>query len=514
MQIRIQQKRLVFKAPVNEIVRDFSLEIYKEWELYCLVQQHSIKINERVIVNQIRPIPYNKMEILYLLIICVVSGLTMTNVQAQCNQATCTAFTNITTCLGIITVDHGFAGTGYNTGQGSISSEGLTCGSQQPGLQTHLFQFEVNMPGLYIIQTLNIGDGDPTMQVATCSGEIVGCNDEADNTTHNARLELALQPGISYIASVTKYDSYEDEVNFDLQIIPQCVSTTLTPSQCFGTKGEPDLVVSDLDLKGAKEQLVLPCGSKMSGLDDFVFRFQVETDGVFSISTNNIGDSDTTMAIYDEFNELLGCNDDVGVPANLQASRASLANDDEQSLTAIVLAGVRSEVVVRLNASVQYVGVVSKFDKNTADLKFDVVIKPGKLPGDAPEPTGTPGDDGVLIGTIVGAVSATLFVTALILAVIVKKRASSSSGTKETDKDIPVATFNRSTGQFEYDWRRQSVPHEKDIPVESFNRRTGQFEYDWRRQSIALGEEYPESDNPLFAPHPLMVRASHSENPE
>lgn len=420
-------------------------------------------------------------------------GLTVANyVQAiSCHDATCNAIGNVTTCLGVINTD--VIAANLTTAMGLVQSQGLTCGSQQPGLQTHLLQFAVEYPGLYAIQTANIGEGDPTMQVMTCTGEIVGCNDEADETTHNSRLKLSLEPGVQYVAMINKYDSYENEVDFDLHITPECVSTSLSPSLCFGIKQEADLVTANLTLDGTTDQLVLPCGSQEIGLDDFVFPFEVASSGVYTISTENIGDSDTTLAIYDEQIHLLGCNDDVGLPDNLRAPQGPMNAADEQRLFAILLASVRSEVALRLNASTKYIGVVSKFNKHTLDLKFDVVIKPGTLPIDTPTSPETPSHDfSLMVGAIVGAVCAVL--VTVVLLVTTARRFSISA---RTTKSEGVA----------------ATPDTEEIAAETVNRKTGQFEYDWKRRSIGLSEDKLESDNPLFAhPHPLLAPAIEAES--
>jgi hypothetical protein len=89
-----------------------------------------------------------------------------------------------------------FVASNLTTAMGLVQSQELRCGSQQPGLQTHLLQFAVEYPGLYTIQTANIREGDPTMQVMTCSGVVLGCYDEEDEITPNSRITLSLQPGV------------------------------------------------------------------------------------------------------------------------------------------------------------------------------------------------------------------------------------------------------------------------------------------------------------------------------
>jgi hypothetical protein len=270
------------------------------------------------------------------------------NSLAGCSQGACSSYSNPNSCFGTISTSS-VTQTGLNTNL-ATGVFSMTCGSKQSGLKDFLSQFQVQTNGIYNIQTSNIGSGDPVLQVNTCSGQVVDCNDDLSGSTRNSQLQLALVPGVQYVAAVSKYDSGSSEVVYDLTISPICTCSSFLPSQCFGSNAFTDQ--TGLTLAGTSDQITQTCGSGETGLKDFAAHFQVPTSGTYNVFTDNIGNSDTTMSIYTCSGTLVGCNDDV-----------------------VLNSVYRSSITTSLTAGTDYVAIVSKYDSTTSDPTFDLVIQ-------------------------------------------------------------------------------------------------------------------------------------------
>jgi len=124
------------------------------------------------------------------------------------------------------------------------------------------------------------------------------------------------------------------------------------PNACFGSvTPATGLNQTRLTTSTATDQVTMPCGSGETGLKDFLFNFQVAVGGLYSITTANIGSSDTTLTLYTCSGTVLACNDDIVFNVELN-----------------------SQVVISLSAGVQYLGAVSKYDSSTSEPTFDLVI--------------------------------------------------------------------------------------------------------------------------------------------
>lgn len=245
-----------------------------------------------------------------------------------------------------------FSNTGFST---SGLSDQITpqCGSGQSGLNDRVFQFSVTTSGLYTVNTFNIGSSDSVLQINGCDGSFIGCNDDKTNNDFSSFLQVPLDSGTQYVAVVQKYDSNTNSLSFGLSIAPVCTCSSFTPNACLGTVGANGLTATGFNTGNAtRSQIKMTCGSTQSGLNDFIFQFQVATSGTYVILTDKIGSGDPTMSLMDcNGGSVLACNDD-------------RAPGDK-----------RSEIVVALTAGSTYVGAVSRAFSNISDVAFDVSIK-------------------------------------------------------------------------------------------------------------------------------------------
>ena len=127
---------------------------------------------------------------------------------------------------------------------------------------------------------------------------------------------------------MSKGSSSEAEVTFSLKFTTLCICKVHTPEICLGTIGAAGALVSGgLSTAQAFPKFALACGSEQSGLNDFIFNFQVAQSGIYRFSTINVTGSNTTLQINDCNGNFFACNvGDIDVGTTLQVYLPSDTN--------------------------------------------------------------------------------------------------------------------------------------------------------------------------------------------